>query len=120
MYFSWNWHLISHNRKFLFTNEIIEIIRIMEIKSYDIDTYDYNITMEQFFFKNVLDIVDDSIWFTCTRRQTSNTGDFSLYAQDIAPTFDSDLEFDSPYIWPRKDLKSRDSFPSLYISSRNE
>ena len=40
MYFSWNWHLISHNRKFLFTNEIIEIIRIMEIKSYDIDTYE--------------------------------------------------------------------------------
>lgn len=120
MGFELNKYPRKHNRRFPFTNEVIEIIRMLGIKSYDIYIYDYNITMEQFFFKNVLNIVDDSIWFTCTRQQTSNAGDFSLYAQDIASAFDSDLEFDCPYIWPRKDLKSRASCPSLYISSKNE
>lgn len=86
----------KHERRFPFTQEIVDIIKRLGVSSYGIDIYDHNITMEKIFFKNVLDFTETSIWFTCTQYDGKHNNKFAIYVENIATAFNQDVEYKIP------------------------
>lgn len=87
----------KHENVFPFTQDIIDIIRLLKINSYNIDIYDHNLLMEKFFFKNVLDFAQKHIWFTCSQYEGKHKNHFSIYAEEISTSFNHELSFTFPY-----------------------
>ncbi len=88
----------KHENIFPFNQDIIDIIRLLKINSYNIDIYDHNLLMENFFFKNVLDFTEKHIWFTCSQYEGKRKNHFSIYAEEISTSFNHELSFTPPYI----------------------
>ena len=81
----------KHKKNFPFTDEIIDIINLLEVKSYELDIIKNNIKMERHFFNNIFDFTLNKLWLTCTQFATSNCrNNFSIYIEDIFTIFGRD------------------------------
>lgn len=86
-----------HTKGFPFAKQIVDILKKIDVKSYELNIYKHNVEMERYFFKNVLDFATEHLYFTCTENVDKNKNEFCMYIKEIQTLFKGKLASISGY-----------------------
>ncbi len=116
----------KNNNKFPLTNSITKILTDkkykLNIPNLPFKTDDFHIKLEKYLFKNVIDCTTENIYYTCSQYTGKSKNSFSIYIEDIATAFNSEVKFtDSKIVYPLKD-NDTNTFepPPIYVTPKNE
>jgi len=88
-----------YSERFPYTQEILQILKSpkyeLEYSPQDLKGIDYHLKLERYLFKNVLDFTTNSITFTYCEKEHNSYNYPSIYIEDLATAFNSDIVFSS-------------------------
>lgn len=89
----------AYDNRFPYTDEIVSVL---SNKEYGFDAVpskkfgrEYHLKLERYLLKNVLDFTRDELIITYTEKEAGNDKGISVFAEDLATMFDSDIVYES-------------------------
>lgn len=89
----------SYDNSFPYTDEIVSVLAnpqygICAVPSNKFGT-EYHLKLERYLLKNVLDFTRDELIITYTEKEAGNSKGISVFAENLATMFDSDIVYES-------------------------